>query len=552
MPRRLLLIALALAFTAVAQQPPEGVVVLSDIEYSRVGGRMAMDVVMPAEGVGPFPTVVCIHGGGFRAGKREGYLPLAYELARRGYVAATVSYRLSPMAQFPAAVEDVKAAVRFLRANAARFRVDPARIGATGGSAGGHLALMLGLTAGVAEFEGSGPHLDQSSAVQAVVNFYGPTDFTKSYEPGKSVDAADVLPLFLGGDLEHNRAEHVRASPLNWVTPRAAPTLTVQGTKDRYVGYEHAVWLTDRLKAAGVHAELETLEGADHGFKGADLERANGRLFEFFGKQLAPRPAQRTLAVADHGPNGEIVVLEWPSGRELRRIPNNRGHDVQILPDGGLLYTTGDWGRVIQVDASGREVWSYGAAAGLKHPIAAQRLPNGNTLVADMVLGKVLEVDAAGKTVWEYENPELGNHQMRSARRTPAGATLIAVERLNKVIEVDRSGKIVWTFQATGGDQRFPYQAHRLPNGNTLIGLAAPGEIVEVAPSGAIVKSFGGDKMDLRMGWCSGLQPLPDGGVLLSDYTGRRLIELDAQGRVVNQLRTGSRTVASVSMRAFD
>ena len=238
---------------------------------------MQMDVVRPLKGEAPFPAVVCIHGGGFRAGTRQSFLPIAYYLAQHGYVAATVSYRLSPMNQFPAPVEDVKAAVRFLRANAARFQIDPDRIGAVGGSAGGHLALMLGVTGGVAEFEGAGPNLERSSSVQAVVNLYGPTDLTKSYEPGKSVDAAEVLPMFLGGDLEHNRPAHVRASPLYWVSPDTAPTLTVHGTKDNYVAYEHAVWLTERLEAAGVPAKLETIEGAGHGFHGADLERANGR-----------------------------------------------------------------------------------------------------------------------------------------------------------------------------------------------------------------------------------------------------------------------------------
>lgn len=544
MPAVLLLVAPLAAQQAMAPPPPSDVIVAADIEYSNVGGRMRMDVVRPREGRGPFPTVVCIHGGGFRAGNRKRYLPIAYKLAQNGYVAASVSYRLSPMNQFPAPVEDVKAAVRFLRENAARFEVDPERIGAVGGSAGGHLALMLGLTADVASLEGSGPNLDQSSRVQAVVNFYGPTDFTKSY--GASVDAADVLPLFLGGDLEHNPVEHMRASPLNWVTPNAAPTLTIHGTKDRYVAYDQGVWITERLQAAGVAAELETLEGADHGFKGAHLEHAYARMLEFFGKHLA-RPKQRLLVVADHGPAGNVVAMEWPSGRELWARPNNRGHDVQILPNGHVLYTTGNWGRVIEVDAAGREVWSYGAAEGLKHPIAAQRLDDGNTLIGDMVLGKVIEIDPTGKIVWEYADAELGDRQMRSSRRTPQGTTLIAVERLNKIIEVDRVGKIVWTFQATGGDSRFPYQAHRLPNGNTLVSMAAPGEIVEVRPDGSIARSIGGEKMDVRMGWSSGIDPLPGGGVLTSDYTGRRLIEFDSAGRVVHQLRMGRRTVASVA-----
>ena len=118
--------ALSLSFAlaaCLAAQPavPDHVLFEQDIEYSNVGGRMAMDIAMP-DGPGPFPAVVAIHGGGFRAGKRESYHPLILKLAQRGYVAATVTYRLSPRNQFPAAVQDVKAAVRFLRANARRFR----------------------------------------------------------------------------------------------------------------------------------------------------------------------------------------------------------------------------------------------------------------------------------------------------------------------------------------------------------------------------------------------------------------------------------------------
>ena len=123
------------------------------------------------------------------------------------------------------------------------------RIGVTGGSAGGHLAQFLGVTADVKEFEGDGGNPEQSSRVACVVNFYGPSDFTKSY--GKSVDAAQVLPLFLGGDLDNAPHRHIVASPLYWVTPDAAPTLCIHGTEDKYVAHEQAVWLIDRLKAAG-------------------------------------------------------------------------------------------------------------------------------------------------------------------------------------------------------------------------------------------------------------------------------------------------------------
>lgn len=265
---------------------PEGVIWEPDVEFANPDNQhLQVNVARPKTGTGPFPAVVCIHGGGFRAGKRESYDKLCLTLAQRGYVAITVTYRLAPAYPFPAAVHDCKAAVRWLRANAAKYGVDPARIGVTGGSAGGHLAQFLGVTAGVKEFEGEG-NLDQSSAVTCVVNFYGPSDLTKSY--GASVDAAEVLPLFFGGDLTTKRREHIVGSPLYWVTPNAAPTLVVHGTDDKYVAYEQAGWMIDKLKSCMVEADLLTLQGAGHGFKGADAEKAEAALLEYFDKQLKP------------------------------------------------------------------------------------------------------------------------------------------------------------------------------------------------------------------------------------------------------------------------
>ena len=265
---------------------PETVVFERDIEFANPDNQhLQVNVARPKGGDGLLPAVVCIHGGGFRAGKRESYDRLCVTLAERGYVAITVTYRLAPAYPFPAAVQDCKAAVRWLRANAAKYHVDPARIGVTGGSAGGHLAQFLGVTAGVKEFEGEG-NPEQSSAVACVVNFYGPSDLTKSY--GKSVDAAEVLPLFFGGSLHTKWREHITGSPLYWVTPNAAPTLCVHGTDDKYVAYEQAGWIVDRLKASAVEAELLTLEGAGHGFKGADLEKAEKALLVFFDKHLKP------------------------------------------------------------------------------------------------------------------------------------------------------------------------------------------------------------------------------------------------------------------------
>ena len=198
-------------------------------------------------------------------------------------MAATASYRLAPDHKFPKAIHDVKAAVRFLRANAEKYQIDPDRIGVVGGSAGGHLVQFLGVTEGVAQFEGD-QNPGHSSKVTCVVNYYGPSDFIHSY--GKSVDAHEVLPLWFGGDLSTHRRLHQLGSPLNWATPLAAPTLIIHGTEDKYVAFEQATWMVDRLKQVGAEVELLKLEGAGHGFKGEDAAKAEAAMFSFFEKQL--------------------------------------------------------------------------------------------------------------------------------------------------------------------------------------------------------------------------------------------------------------------------
>ena len=268
---------------------PENVVFERNIEFANPDDQhLLLNMARPKDGIGPFPAVLCIHGGGFRAGNREGHNKRCVALAQEGFVAVTVEYRLAPKYQFPAAVYDVKAAVRWLRANAARYHIDAEHIGVTGDSAGGHLAYFLGVTGGVKQFEGDDGNAGFSSRVSCVVSYYGPTDFTQSY--GKSVDAAQVLPLFFGGDLDQARQKHIVGSPLNWVTPEAAPTLIIHGTDDKYVAYEQAGWIRDRLAACGVEVDLLTLPGAGHGFKGADAQKAESALMAFFEKHLKTRP----------------------------------------------------------------------------------------------------------------------------------------------------------------------------------------------------------------------------------------------------------------------
>ena len=266
---------------------PEGVIFERGIEYANPDGQhLQLNIARPKDAKGPLPVILCIHGGGFRAGSREGYNSRCIKLAQHGFVAATASYRFAPNYKFPAQVYDVKAAVRWLRANAEKYQIDPNRFGVTGGSAGGHLAQFLGVTIGVADFEGDEGNPGFSSAVTCVVNEFGPSDFTKSY--GKSVDAAEVLPLFLGGNLATAMKQHIRSCPLNWVTPKAAPTLLLHGTEDQYVAFEQAEWMRDRLQNCGVPVQLMSFQGAKHGFGGADAVKAEKAMIGFFEEELKP------------------------------------------------------------------------------------------------------------------------------------------------------------------------------------------------------------------------------------------------------------------------
>ena len=277
------LLALLLSVPPTADE----IVFEAGIEFSKAGEEsLQLNLARPKAEGARRPAVLCVHGGGFRAGKREGWDARCKMLAEKGYVAATVTYRLAPKHPFPAAIHDVKAAVRWLRANAEKYGIDPSRVGVVGDSAGGHLAQFLGVTGGVARFEGEGGNPGMSSRVSCVVNYYGPSDLTKSY--GKSVDAAEVLPLWLGGDATKELDKHILASPLYWVTPDAAPSLLLQGTEDKYVNHEQAVWMRDRLQAARVEVEFLSLEGAGHGFKGADAEKAQKAMLDFFERHLKP------------------------------------------------------------------------------------------------------------------------------------------------------------------------------------------------------------------------------------------------------------------------
>ncbi len=266
---------------------PDTVSVEKGVQYGQ-GGKtpLLLDLYSPKDRSQPAPAVIFIHGGAWKSGNREVYHYYCAKFAERGYVAATVSYRLSAVAPFPAAVEDVKCAVRWLRANAERLGVDPDRIAAAGGSAGGHLSMMLGYAADAPELEGAGGHSEVSSRVQAIVNLYGPTDLTTDF-----AKSSDAVRQFLGGKtFAEDRKLYELASPVTHVTEGDAPTLILHGSIDTVVPIDQAEILAAKLKQAQVPFEYDRVEGWPHTMDlSADVNRhCLAMMFAFFDKHLAP------------------------------------------------------------------------------------------------------------------------------------------------------------------------------------------------------------------------------------------------------------------------
>src|SRR5262245_29691065 len=205
----LCLIVPLFALPADAQPDKKGPTLQKDLVYGKGGDQdLKLNLALPA-GDGPFSAILCVHGGGWKAGDRADLNLLIAYLADRGFAAATVSYRLAPKHKFPAQIEDCKAAVRWLRANAKQHRINPDKIGAVGFSAGGHLVSLLGAADKDAGLEGKGGNPEQSTKIQAVVNFFGPTDLiTKTWT--KDIEETYFIP-FLGDTYDTNPAIYKKA-----------------------------------------------------------------------------------------------------------------------------------------------------------------------------------------------------------------------------------------------------------------------------------------------------------------------------------------------------
>ena len=266
------------------------IVTKENVVFATVGGReLHMNLAWPENPpVLPMPVVVWIHGGGWTDGDHTGLENLS--LAERGYFTANIEYRLSQEAIFPAQIHDCKAALRYLRAHAAEYRLDPNRVGVWGASAGGHLVALLGTSAGVPELEGDLGYPEQSSEVQAVVDYCGPTDLTQMLqEQAQQELLAQVLDQLLGGPLAKRRVLARAASPVTYVGPTNAPFLIVHGDGDDIVPLNQSERLDAALRAAGVESKLVAVKGAGHGFPpeaDPDPEAILQMSIEFFDRHL--------------------------------------------------------------------------------------------------------------------------------------------------------------------------------------------------------------------------------------------------------------------------
>jgi acetyl esterase/lipase len=261
----------------------EGPAVYRNLPYVTNGHqRQKLDLFVPKDG-NNFPLIIRIHGGAWLGGSKEMESPGDYP--SQGYAVARINYRLSQHAIFPAQIEDCKAAVRYLRANAQKYNLDPNRFAVWGESAGGHLSALVGTTGDVNEFD-VGENLNVSSRVQAVVDYFGPTDLLQM-EAHKlpntlnhnSPDAPESK--LIGGPVQDNPEKAAKANPIAYITKDTPPFLIVHGDTDPLVPHHQSELLEAALKKAGVSVTLYTVKGGGHGgFKDPNVPKLTKEFFE--------------------------------------------------------------------------------------------------------------------------------------------------------------------------------------------------------------------------------------------------------------------------------
>jgi acetyl esterase/lipase len=295
--RPLLLVLCFGIATAVSAAVPTSFTTYEALEYANPSYPLLMDLRVP-DTAGLHPVILYLHSGAWITGDRFG--GPALRQATRGYAVASIDYRLAPAYIWPAQVEDAKAAVRWLRANAARFHLDPNHIAVFGTSAGGHIGAVLGTSAGVDTLEGLAlGNAQYSSRVQAVVDLYGPTDLLKIEEqklPCIPLDgnAAYMPPsLLMGCPIQQCQERTRTASPMSYVTPDDPPFLIMHGLLDCLVPFKQSIDLQASLVAAGVSSKLVLLPNGEHGGRAFDDAKYVTMIDDFLDAHLRQLPAKR-------------------------------------------------------------------------------------------------------------------------------------------------------------------------------------------------------------------------------------------------------------------
>ena len=271
-----------------------------DVPYARASESQCFDLYLPQEGDGPFPLLIHIHGGGFAFGdKRDDHMDAYLTGIKRGYAVASVEYRKSGEAVFPAAVHDCREAVRYIRAHAAEYSVDPGRIGVIGGSAGGNLTAMVGMNVPNGDFPGedkTGDYAETPFVVVAVPQF-GPMSFGTMREQAAANGISEVHPdpaympesQYLGVSVaQATQAQLDAANPATYASPAMAPMLVQHGTRDHLVPYAQSVEFVEALKAKGCgdRVVFTPLEGADHEDKMFTSDENLDLVFAFVDKYM--------------------------------------------------------------------------------------------------------------------------------------------------------------------------------------------------------------------------------------------------------------------------
>jgi acetyl esterase/lipase len=274
---------------------PKNVSAEYDVKYVPDGdSAQTLDIYFPEKPPEQLqPLLIWIHGGGWRGGSKTG-VPYLSQLSR-GYVVASIEYRFSQKALFPAQIQDCQAAIRWLRAHAKKYHIDPKRIGVGGASAGGHLAALVGTSGGKKAFPPIGANQDQSDRVQAVCDIFGPADFwtvIKQADADKDVknifkwNNGDPYSQLIGARLGEDKEKCDAVSPVHYVSKDNPPFLILHGDRDTLVPYAQSIELADLLHKAAVPVTLQRLPGAGHGGPAFGLPAVQKLASDFFDKHL--------------------------------------------------------------------------------------------------------------------------------------------------------------------------------------------------------------------------------------------------------------------------